>query len=542
MALQGRELPPDIHPSDLERARVHLRAMRRGVPTVEPPAPERGTWAAAINPDPEAPGYLEHELAAWRRLEWERAQPLETPRVAPLAPYFDGRAVRDPNAELYAEPGSTWPWATAETLGDDWREREERGARERARSYLDTVATSRQSPRDGRDSERLKVADRLKTQLIPVIQAGAALIAQTDTTRALQDARWLEQRAFALSGCRDVRAFRDATCGAYTARPSSCRVRVCPDCERARSARLVSRLDGLTLDMARPVFWTFTVPNVPTGELSRGVDWVLESFRALRRRAIIRGGRCRDDGATHPGVAGGVYSIEVTRGRDGASWHPHVHALMDAPWIKWSELRDSWRAVTCDAIRKLERRSRAPRAPRRENGEARRPPRTPRLPRCEHRADERGIATGGCRGASIVWVSAVQGEPGSPERRAALREVLKYATGGLMKDGKLADGIGPAELAELLLALRNRRLVAGWGGWRNVHDEDDEDELPAEDYVLVETGEDRAGIMIRTRMPARCPHCRALALWESPIRVARRSCTPRDGVLLWRPPRAGPPG
>lgn len=543
----------DLSEGDLERARIHLRAMRRGVSRTEPPRVPLPTWARQLYPDPDAPGYLAAELAGWRRLEWERANPPppELPSVARVEPYAGPDGWVDPNVELYNAPGSTWPYATADTLADDWREREARhklegreDARERARALVHTLGTSRHWERESRAIERLRNADGIKVRLGQAVMEATVTVARDGSTRSMADARWLERQAFALTGCRDVRAFRDAACGVYTAKPLSCDVRVCPDCERARSARLVARMDGLTLDMARPVFWTFTVPNVPRGGLALGVDWVLDSFRALRRRAIIRGGRCRDDGAVHPGAAGGVYSIEVTQGRDGASWHPHVHALMDAPWIRWGELRDSWRAVTCDSIRKLERRRSQVNVTsdsvRRENGELRRPPRAPRLPRCEHRADERGIATGGCRGASIVWVSTVAGDPGSPERRAALHEVLKYAVGGLVKDGKLADSIGPGDLGELLLALRNRRLVSGWGGWRNVHDEDEDDEAPAEGYVLVETGEDRNGVPIRTRMPARCPHCHSPALWEPPVRVPRRECIPRDGSLMWRPPRAGP--
>lgn len=497
--------------------------MRLGAPTVEPPnvVPELGhAW------DLDGPDGLALELAAWRRLEWERAQPpapASWPRTPVLTPYHDGTELVDPNAAEYLR-NPYWPWVSSTEPAPDWREREAawdrdvaRPPKAPARGSLDTLATARHW--DRRATARMLDADRIKAQLAPVIRtaAGARWAAGE-----LGAAVWLDKRATALSGCRDVRAFRDASCGAYTARPSSCRVRVCPDCERSRSSRLVARLDALTLDMSRPVFWTFTVPNVPAGQLTRGVDWLLSAFRALRRRAVIRGGKCRDCRATHRPVLGGVYSIEVTRGRDAASWHPHVHVLMDAPWIRWAELRDAWRAVTCDAIRRL------------ELGKGR------KLPRCAHPADSRGLATDGCRGASVLWVEAIAGEPGSDHRRAALREVLKYATGGLVKDGKLAAGIDAGSIAELLLALRNRRLVAGWGGWHHVTDDDPEDEAPAEDYVLVEVGE-RDGRTVYARMPARCPCCRGPALWEAPIMVPRRSCTARDGALIWRPPRAGPP-
>ena len=112
-----------------------------------------------------------------------------------------------------------------------------------------------------------------------------------------------------------------------------------------------------------------------------------------------------------------------------------------------------------------------------------------------------------------------------------------------MKDGKLVDGIGPLDVAELLFALRNRRLVAGWGDWRHVQDDDPDDELPEGETVLVDTGARNAvGLTIYQRMPARCPHCAQPALWELPIVVPRAGCSPGPaGLLGWRPGgRAGP--
>lgn len=467
------------------------------------------------------------------------------PPAAARAPYYDPDlgGIVDPS-----DPEDAW-------LVDSWAKVRATQARARAAS-LDTGATSRHRDPAERDRDRMRANDRAKAELVPVIRRAAGQHRAGEPcscSRAYLDANpgtpthehgcavaergWLDGRASALEGCRDVRAYRDAGCGAYTARPKSCRVRLCPDCERARASRMVGRLSDLALDMRRPVFWTFTVPNVAPGQLARGVDWLLDSFRALRRRAIIRGGRCRDCGGTHQPVAGGVYSIEVTRGKDGRSWHPHTHVLMDAPWLLQGEVRDAWRAVTCDAIRKLEtgagKRGR-------KVGDGARPA---RLPRCAHRADDKGRPLDGCRGASIVWVSRVDAGDDPEQRRRAIRETLKYATGGLVKDGKLADGIGPVDVAELLFALRNRRLVAGWGDWRHVQDDDPDDELPEGDTVLVDTGaRNAAGLTIWQRMPARCPHCTQPALWELPIVVPRAACSPGPaGLLGWRPGDRPPP-
>jgi hypothetical protein len=229
----------------------------------------------------------------------------------------------------------------------------------------------------------------------------------------------------------------------------------------------------------------------------------------------------------HDKVRGGVYSIEVTWNPERADWHPHAHMLMDAPWIGWAEMRDAWRAVTCDAIRRAEcSRSRS------ENHEAKTARKS--LPRCPHLADAKGIATSGCRGASIVWVSAVAGAPGSDERRNAIRETLKYVSKGLLDhDGHLLPGAGPLELCELLLAIRGRRLVSGWGSFRNVRDDQAEDEK--RDTVMVWTSDqDRYGQYLVIWLPRLCPCCGHEAVWGSPERIRRVDCAP------WRPP-GGPP-
>jgi len=396
-----------------------------------------------------------------------------------------------------------------------------------------------------RDIDRIHRYDRSKAELAGTLGEAAAARFRIDDDRS---GVVLDGFAKALRECRGGDAYRDAGCGAYLVRPRSCHVRLCPDCERSRSSRFVHRLAELVDAMARPVFWTFTIPNVPRGELVDGIDVLLEAFRGLRRRAMFAGGACREQihaTCTHPRrhradlvaecrcgactgcrecvhreVAGGVYSIEVTWNAERGDWHPHLHALMDAPYIRWAELRDAWRGATCDAVRKAEARAEG---------------RAGRIPRCSHPADAKGLATDGCRGASVVWVEAVKGEPGSDERARAIRETLKYVSKGLLAaDGSIVAGAGAAELAELVLAIRSRRLVAGWGSFRNVHDDEDDGLDPAE-YLV---GDD---VMPALRgLPRVCPACRLEALWELPVHVPRRACRPLgQRWLTWRPPGPG---
>ncbi len=474
----------------------------------------------------------------------------------------------------------SWPAERAPSAGLPYPDQDPRA--DARSSSLDTGQQSDISDRTEhertlrRDLERLCNNDATKAVLVDLVGQAVAGRFEGDPAGALA----LEVMARRLADCRHGDAFRDAICGAYLFRPHSCHVRLCPDDERARAARLVARFAQLVDAMASPKFWTLTLPNVPAGSLEAGIDVLLDALAHLRRRAIFTGGPCRADhraaayvevgtgefhrsgdeldACAHPPhrrtlalagvcrcarclevdvmsagyrvtvngcprchhepVAGGVHSLEVTWSSERGDWHPHAHLLVDAPWILQREMRDAWRAVTCDAVRRAERRTAG------LDG---------RIPPCAHRADKRGLAVAPCRGASIVWVEAVRGEAGSDERRRAVRETLKYVTKGLLgPHGELLPGAHAAELGELLLALRGRRLVAGWGTFRNVHDVDEEDALDPDEYLV---GPDVLPVM--WGLPRRCPLCRGEARWELPIGVPRRACRPiGNGLFAWRPP------
>jgi hypothetical protein len=446
-------------------------------------------------------------------------------------------------------------------------------------SDIDPLAAAQQRKNEDRALARIARNDRAKVALAATIREAAGALSEEH----LADAIVLEELANRIDACRGGSAFRDAGCGGYLVRPHSCHVRGEPDCERARSARLVARFAELADEMARPRFWTFTLVNVAPGELGLGIDVLLDALAHLRRRAIFRGGPCRaehrgrafDDVDTsvhhafsrevepcshprhsrqaaeagscrcarcieveivsdgyrvtangcprciHAPVAGGVYSIEATWNQERGDWHPHAHLLVDAPWIGWAEMRDAWRAVSCDAIRRAERRRAGVPGP---------------IPPCPHHADEKGLATDGCRGASVVWVEDVRGAPGSEARLAAVRETLKYVSKGLLDpEGRPLPGAGPGEIAELLLATRGRRLVSGWGSFRRVHDSEDEPLDPAEYLVGPDVLPSMQGL------PRRCPLCGGEALWEPPIEVRRLACRPgRGGLLTWQPPPGHP--
>jgi len=148
--------------------------------------------------------------------------------------------------------------------------------------------------------------------------------------------QWLQAKSVAIESCRTGLAFVDQQCGLGVFLPSSCHVRGCPRCERARSSRLLERFElpakgcpsdcavpahvrpggahakGCPSDcavpahvrpggahlprMRQPKVLTLTMPNVGRGELAGAADQLRRGFRRMRQRALFRGGACRTRG------------------------------------------------------------------------------------------------------------------------------------------------------------------------------------------------------------------------------------------------------
>jgi hypothetical protein len=191
-------------------------------------------------------------------------------------------------------------------------------------------------------------------------------------------------------------------------------------------------------------------------------------------------------------VIGGVAAVDLTwsETNDG-TWHPHLHVLMDAPWLSWAEMRDAWRALTCIT------------------------------PRCKHGA------SGRCTGSWMVWVEAV---PVGDEqrRRGAIREVLKYVA----KPHGIIDSGDPDRIGEYLWSTRRLRLVSGFGRFYHLQIEEED---PGDDEILV------PGFGFeRYRVRRVCWYCGAATTsgdWlHFDIRPRRDAFRLPDGRYGWWPP------
>lgn len=105
----------------------------------------------------------------------------------------------------------------------------------------------------------------------------------------------------------------------YSAR--FCRVRHCPICQWRRSlmwkAKAYEALPKVITDYPenRWLFLTLTLKNCQLTDLRNTLDHMNKAFKRLTELKAF------------PGI-GWIKSIEITRGRDGKSAHPHIHCLI----------------------------------------------------------------------------------------------------------------------------------------------------------------------------------------------------------------------
>jgi len=125
----------------------------------------------------------------------------------------------------------------------------------------------------------------------------------------------------------DFRLVPEEQQGAYRLKLSMarfCHVRTCQICSWRRSlmykARAYKALPPIVADYpsARYLFVTLTVKNCSVNELRDTLKWMNASFRRLTKLKAW------------PGI-GYLKTVEVTRGRDGHSAHPHFHVLVMVP-------------------------------------------------------------------------------------------------------------------------------------------------------------------------------------------------------------------
>ena len=139
----------------------------------------------------------------------------------------------------------------------------------------------------------------------------------------------------AIEQCRRYAQFkRERSSGEVKVFASACRDRWCPMCagQKARFAKEQTQLFFESLKAPR--FLTLTLRN-DTGELKEQIEFLTMAFRTLRQRAFWK-----------RNVVGGIWYLQVKRGKNSGCWHPHLHILLDGEYMEQTRLSQLWERVT----------------------------------------------------------------------------------------------------------------------------------------------------------------------------------------------------
>ena len=141
-----------------------------------------------------------------------------------------------------------------------------------------------------------------------------------------------------LMGIRDCRKYasfnRDKVSGDVKVMASACRDRWCPMCAGQKASFAKEQTEVYTKSLTAPRFLTLTLRNNGS-DLKTQIEFLQDCFRKLRYRAYWK-----------KNVTGGIWFLQVKRGRDSGCWHPHFHILLDGNYMEQEKLSDLWKLVS----------------------------------------------------------------------------------------------------------------------------------------------------------------------------------------------------
>ena len=139
--------------------------------------------------------------------------------------------------------------------------------------------------------------------------------------------------------CHNKAVFaRNETTGQVRVLAKSCHLRFCPICNRSRENMIRRNVSTWLQEKVYPKFLTLTLKNCKDdlhGEIVRLYD----CFKKLRRIGLIK-----------KRVKSGVWFFQVTRSKDGQSWHPHLHCILTGGYIPKRELMQAWWTLTGESM------------------------------------------------------------------------------------------------------------------------------------------------------------------------------------------------
>ncbi len=192
-------------------------------------------------------------------------------------------------------------------------------------------------------SDLCSLEPRVTTEISPYPESYQALLKREhaaeffagELTYAAIDERDNKDFLGRLHSCRTNSWFiRHIDTGEVRIATNSCRLRWCPLCAAARQNFVTGQISKWFNQALSPKLLTVTLRHT-SSPLKDQVDFLYKCFRKLRQRKILAR-RTR----------GGVWFFQVKRSKDGLTWHPHIHCLIDLDFIEHKQLSKTWSVIT----------------------------------------------------------------------------------------------------------------------------------------------------------------------------------------------------
>lgn len=160
----------------------------------------------------------------------------------------------------------------------------------------------------------------------------------------LQQPHLYADRARRLRSCGDnAWLYRHKTNRSVRLATNFCHDRWCPACQRSRRHTVATILTETVSAAAKQTpergvsLLTLTI-RASQQPLPTQIRRLRHAFALLRRRAFFAS-RC----------SGGVVALEITFNKETLDWHPHLHVLMIARYIRHEHLKQHWQQITGDS-------------------------------------------------------------------------------------------------------------------------------------------------------------------------------------------------
>ena len=147
-----------------------------------------------------------------------------------------------------------------------------------------------------------------------------------------------QKKVVFLHACRtDAWFVRHKVTGEVRVNSSTCKLRWCPICSKAKTAYAAKQVAEWIPQQAYPKFMTLTVRHTDLPVVDQ-VDELYDNFRKLRKLKWFKD-RC----------TGGVWFFQLKLSEKTDQWHPHLHCIVTGKYLPRNKLASLWKKITTDS-------------------------------------------------------------------------------------------------------------------------------------------------------------------------------------------------